>query len=50
MRTGVRGVTMSAVLVLLARTAGTQGARPLTRCAPDAVVSGTVCMDTPRYQ
>src|SRR5262249_46574819 len=40
-----RGITMSAALLLLAGTAGAQGAKPLTRCAPDAVVSGTVCMD-----
>ena len=26
--------------------ASAQGAKPLTKCAPDAVVSGTVCMDT----
>jgi len=39
------GITTSAMLVLLASTAGAQGAKPLTRCAPDAVVSGTVCMD-----
>jgi len=45
MRTVVRSLTMSAALVLLAGTAGAQGAKPLTRCAPDAVVSGTVCMD-----
>jgi len=31
--------------VLLASTAGAQGAKPLTKCAPDAVVAGTVCMD-----
>jgi len=36
---------MSAALLLLAGTARAQGAKPLTRCAPDAVVSGTVCMD-----
>src|SRR5262245_1739199 len=39
------GITMAAALVLLAGTAGAQGAKPLTRCAPDAVVSGTVCLD-----
>jgi hypothetical protein len=37
---------VSAALMLLASTAGAQGAKPLTKCAPDAVVSGTVCMDT----
>jgi len=36
---------MTAALGLLASTAGAQGAKPLTKCAPDAVVSGTVCMD-----
>ena len=36
---------VSAALVLLASTAEAQGAKPLTKCAPDAVVSGTVCMD-----
>jgi formylglycine-generating enzyme required for sulfatase activity len=45
MRTVVRGITISAALVLLAGTAGAQGAKPLKKCAPDAVVSGTVCMD-----
>src|SRR5262245_37783493 len=39
-------MTMSAALVLLASTAGAQGAKPLKKCAPDAVVSGTLCMDT----
>jgi len=41
----IRGMTISAALVLLAGTVGAQGARPLTRCPVDAVVSGTVCMD-----
>ena len=36
---------MMVATVLLASTAGAQGAKPLTKCAPDAVVSGTVCMD-----
>jgi formylglycine-generating enzyme required for sulfatase activity len=40
-----RAITVSAALVLLASTAGAQGAKPLTKCAGDAVVSGTVCMD-----
>jgi len=35
-------------LALLPSAAVAQGARPLTKCAPDAVVSGTVCMD--RYE
>ncbi|MCC6766601.1 MAG: hypothetical protein IT293_18230, partial [Deltaproteobacteria bacterium] len=46
MRRGVRVLTGSAAAVLLmAGTAGAQGAKPLKKCAPDAVVSGTVCMD-----
>jgi formylglycine-generating enzyme required for sulfatase activity len=40
-----RAIMVSAALVLLASPAGAQGAKPLTKCAPDAVVSGTVCMD-----
>jgi formylglycine-generating enzyme required for sulfatase activity len=32
-------------LASLASPAAAQGAKPLTKCAPDAVVSGTVCMD-----
>jgi hypothetical protein len=32
----------------VAGSAWAQGAKPLTRCAPDAVVAGTVCMD--RYE
>jgi len=30
---------------LLASTAWAQGAKPLKKCAPDAVIAGTVCMD-----
>ncbi len=37
---------VAAAWVLLASPAGGQGAKPLTKCARDAVVSGTVCMDT----
>jgi hypothetical protein len=37
---------VSAALLLLASTAGAQGAKPLNKCAVDAVVAGTVCMDT----
>jgi hypothetical protein len=44
-RTASRGVTLAAGLVLLASAAEAQGARPLTRCPADAVISGTVCMD-----
>src|SRR5262245_7021968 len=40
-----RGITMAAVVTLLTGTAWAQGAKPLKKCAPDAVVSGTVCMD-----
>jgi len=36
-------VSMAAVLV--AATAQAQGAKPLAKCAEDAVVAGTVCMD-----
>jgi hypothetical protein len=36
---------MMVATVLLASTAEAQGAKPLTKCAPDAVVAGTVCMD-----
>ncbi len=39
-------MVVSAASVLLASPAGAQGAKPLTKCAPDAVVAGTVCMDT----
>ena len=35
----------SSAVLLLASTAGAQGAKPLAKCAPDAVVAGTVCMD-----
>jgi hypothetical protein len=31
---------------LLASRAEAQGAKPLKKCAPDAVIAGTVCMDT----
>jgi formylglycine-generating enzyme required for sulfatase activity len=40
-----RVIRASAVLLLLASAAGAQGAKPLAKCALDAVVSGTVCMD-----
>jgi len=46
MNHAVRGIAMSAALVLLAGTAGAQGAKPLKKCPVDSVVSGTVCMDT----
>jgi hypothetical protein len=41
----VRTATLVAVLALVARPAAAQGVKPLKKCAPDAVVSGTVCMD-----
>lgn len=48
MRPVWRGIATAAASVLLASPAAAQGAKPLTKCAPDAVVSGTVCMD--RYE
>jgi Sulfatase-modifying factor enzyme 1 len=45
MRELMRAIAMSAALALLASTAGAQGAKPLKKCAPDAAVCGTVCMD-----
>jgi hypothetical protein len=41
----VRAATLATALVLAPSPAAAQGAKPLTKCAPDAVVSGTVCMD-----
>ncbi len=46
MREVTRAIMVSAGLVLLASPVLAQGAKPLKKCAPDAVVSGTVCMDT----
>jgi len=46
MRQLLQAITVSAALLLLASTAGAQGAKPLKKCAVDAVVAGTVCMDT----
>jgi hypothetical protein len=40
------GLTTVANVALLAGTTGAQGAKPLKKCAPDAVIAGTVCMDT----
>jgi len=37
---------MALAVAALAGTAGAQGAKPLKKCAPDAVIAGTVCMDT----
>ncbi|MEB2285208.1 MAG: SUMF1/EgtB/PvdO family nonheme iron enzyme [Myxococcales bacterium] len=48
----MRYATMTAcaalVLAYVSGPAAAQGAKPLRKCAPDAVVSGTVCMD--RYE
>jgi hypothetical protein len=46
MRQVSKAIMVSAALLLLASTAGAQGAKPLKKCAVDAVVAGTVCMDT----
>ena len=40
-----KAMMMGVALLLVASTAGAQGARPLTKCPADSVVSGTVCMD-----
>jgi hypothetical protein len=40
------GLTTAAAVALLASTAGAQGAKPLKKCPADAVIAGTVCMDT----
>lgn len=48
MRQALRTITVSAALVLLGSTAQAEGAKQVKKCAPDAVVSGTVCMD--RYE
>jgi formylglycine-generating enzyme required for sulfatase activity len=40
------GLTTAAAVAVLAGAAGAQGAKPLKKCAPDAVIAGTVCMDT----
>ena len=41
----VRALLTAALFVALASVAGAQGAKPLTKCAPDAVAVGTVCID-----
>jgi hypothetical protein len=38
-------ITVALVLMMLAGTAHAQGVKPLAKCAPDAAVAGTVCMD-----
>lgn len=40
-----QAIIMAAALVLMGSPAAAQGAKPLTKCAPDAVVAATVCMD-----
>jgi len=40
-----RAIGVPAALLLLASAAGAQGAKSLSSCAPDAVVSGSVCID-----
>jgi hypothetical protein len=40
-----RGVVIAAAWAALAGSAAGQGAQPLEQCAPDAVVSGTLCID-----
>jgi hypothetical protein len=45
MTTLLNKMVLVAALVALAQAADAQGLRPLTRCARDAVVSGTACMD-----
>jgi hypothetical protein len=45
MRNLPRAVTMSIASLLLASTAEAQVDKPLNKCAVDAVVSGTVCID-----
>jgi len=44
----MRVMLVPAAVALLASPGWAQGAKPLKKCAPDAVVSGTVCMD--RYE
>lgn len=41
-----RTTTMTIGMALVATMAHAQGATPLKKCAADAVISGTVCMDT----
>jgi hypothetical protein len=45
MKRTISAITTAAATVVLAMPAHAQGAKPLTKCAPDAVVAGTVCMD-----
>jgi Sulfatase-modifying factor enzyme 1 len=48
MRAALSGITAMAALVLMTSAAEAQGSKPLGKCAADAVISGTVCMD--RYE
>lgn len=45
MRRARPAITIAVVSLVLAAPAAGDGAKPLAKCAPDAVVSGTVCMD-----
>ena len=45
MRRHAPATMMAALTLLAASVAGAAGAKPLTGCAPDAVVADTVCMD-----
>ena len=45
MRTIATTVTTLLFAGALASPAAAEGAKPLAKCAPDAVVAGTVCMD-----
>lgn len=45
MATISRSIAAAATAIVLASSAHAQVSKPLTRCAPDAVPSGTVCID-----
>jgi hypothetical protein len=45
MRLGWRAMTTCVALMAMADDAAAQGAKPVLKCAPDAVLSGTVCID-----
>ena len=42
----VRGSVFATTVLLAATTAQAQGAKALKKCAPDASLSGTICLDT----
>jgi formylglycine-generating enzyme required for sulfatase activity len=46
MRRALQMIMVSAALALSAGTSRAQGFKPLAKCAQDAVIAGTVCMDT----